>query len=406
MIAEIISIGDELLIGQTINTNSSDIARQLTDVGITVNWITTVGDDAENIKRILSQAETRADVIIATGGLGPTHDDITKKVFSDYFNSPLILDDVVLENLRSRFAKSNMKLTASNQAQALVPEKARVIKNSVGTAPALLFEKTKKYFFVLPGVPVEMKAIMMDFIVPFLKDKNNQIIKKRVLHTSGIPESYLFEKLGDINALEKNAKIAFLPYFGRVDVRLTAIGESEQECLEKIKKVEIFIRSKVERNIWGTDDETFEQVIINKLKQQKLKLSVVELGTRGEIISMLTNDENPDLYFNLGFVIGSFFEFKKILKIAQLDLTESEIYSASGTERLVEQVRKITNSTISLGITFNLQDKKHAIIALSSRAQTFSQQYSFPYNPEITIKRLTTAALHQLYQFLTPQKIA
>ncbi len=406
MIAEIISIGDELLIGQTVNTNSSFIARQLTDIGISIDWITTVGDELDRIKKALSLAETRADVIITTGGLGPTHDDITKKAFSEYFDVRLILDENVLENLRARFARRKMKLTKSNQGQALVPEGASVINNPVGTAPGLLLEREKKYFLVLPGVPVEMEAITIEFIVPFLKTKNTQSIRKRTLHTAGIPESYLFERLGDVAALEKIAKIAFLPEFGRVDIRITATGTSEQECLEKIAQVEKYIRHRVDKNIWGVDEETFEKVIIDMFKQRGLTLSVAELGTRGEIISLLTRDHQPDSYFVQGVVVGAPDYFWQLFHISENELLLSDISDSKKMQKLAEIIRRRTNSDITLLVIFRPDVENNSLVIISGPGETQIGQHSFPFKPDILIQRLAATALFQLYQFLQAQKFA
>jgi len=400
MIAEIISIGDELLIGQTINTNAAFISGALTDIGFDVNWITTVGDDEHNINAALVQAQQRADVIITTGGLGPTHDDITKKVFADYFKTDMVLHKATFNRLQQRFKKRNLVLTESNIAQAMVPTTAKVLENPVGTAPALLFKRENKLFFVLPGVPVEALAIMNDVIVPHLKKINDQIILKRVLHTSGIPESYLFEQLGDIAELEKDAKIAFLPQLGRVDVRVTSRGKFEEQVREKIERVEQFIRNRVSKNIWGTDDETFDEVVAGLLKRQNKTISVAELGTRAAISSLFTRNDKPEEFFIQGLVISSAEHLKSIFNLKQLKSQPENIYSEPGVRWLAEWTRTAMNSDLALAVAFKPQIEKGTFIALSDQDQTIFSEQSYPFPPEIAIKRIESACLHFLYQYL------
>jgi len=171
MQVEVISIGDELLIGQTINTNASWIGEQLLNIGIHLRWITTVGDRADHINLALQTAESRADVILLTGGLGPTHDDITKHVIADYFNSKLVMDEAVLESIKIRFQKRGIPMVKVNEQQARVPDKADVIANANGTAPALHLNRNNTDFYVMPGVPREMKPLMQNIILPKIKSR-------------------------------------------------------------------------------------------------------------------------------------------------------------------------------------------------------------------------------------------
>lgn len=400
MKAEIISIGDELLIGQIANTNASFIADKLTEIGVHVNWITTVGDNEDQIFESIATAEKRSDVTVVTGGLGPTHDDITKNVFVKYFQSNLILDEGLLQELRQRFKRAKIKMVKINEDQALVPDNATVIKNKVGTAPGLFFEMNNKFFFVLPGVPVEMKTMTENFILPFLKKKNKTVIKKRVLHLSGIPESTLFEKLGDIEQLEKQAKIAFLPHFGMVDIRLTASGENEQNCQARIKSVEKVIRKNVGSFIWGENEESIEEVILNKLIETKKTLSIVEYGTRGEVINRLTKHQSPEKYFVQGLVFASLERVEKYFGKRDLKIAHGNLVSEDTAKWLANKIKEKTNSDLGLAILHNNQSETASFTALSDPAQTLCWRNVFPHKSDVAIKRLVIAILHNLYHNL------
>ena len=405
MKAEIISIGDELLIGQITNTNASFIANKLTEIGVDVNWITTVGDNEEQILESIATAEKRTDVTIVTGGLGPTHDDITKNVFVKYFQSKLVLDEALLRELRQRFRARKIKMVKTNEEQALVPDNATVIKNEVGTAPGLLFEKNNKYFFVLPGVPIEMKTITEDFILPFLKKKNKKIIMKRVLHFSGIPESTLFEKLGDIKQLEKKAKIAFLPHFGLIDIRLTTSGTDKQACLKNIKNVEKSIRKKVGSKIWGTDEETIEDIILNKLLEMKKTLSIVEYGTRGEIINRLTKHQDLEKYLIQGLVLGSLNSIETLFGQSDLTIEHDNSVNEKSAKYLAKKINQQCSADIGLAILHNNNVETPSFIALSDSNQTLCWKSVFPRKGDFAIKRLVVATLHHLHYYTSKKNL-
>ena len=306
MNAEIISIGNELLKGFTVNTNAAFISTKLEEIGIPVQWVTTVGDDEGNILQAIELAEKRADLIISTGGLGPTHDDITKKAFAKYFESEFVLNEQILEKLHQRFRRRNMVMSKCNEQQALVPEKAKILENNVGTAPGLLFEKSGKLFFVLPGVPTEMEWIVNNEILPRLKKMQHQYIANRVIHTYGIPESTLFYRLGDIEELEKYCQIAFLPHMGLVDVRLSAMDKNLQQCRENIDKVESVIKEKAGEFIIGFDEESVESMIIKELQKRQLSLAVIEMGTQGEFLNALLKAEDSYRTKIYGIVVSDF----------------------------------------------------------------------------------------------------
>ncbi|MDZ7261612.1 MAG: molybdopterin-binding protein, partial [candidate division KSB1 bacterium] len=244
MTAEIISIGDEVLIGQIVNTNASYLGQRLTEAGMEVNWVTAVGDDEENLRQALENAISRARLVITTGGLGPTHDDITKKVVAQFFNSPLVFRPDILEKIKERFQKRGVAMPKINEDQAWVPDKAQIIENRLGSAVGFIFAERGKYIIVLPGVPAEMKAMMEETVLPFLQDKARDLfIKQKTLRTTGIFESALFEKISaDLPKIEKLARVAFLPKPAGVDIRLTAKNKTEKTCLNKLSQAEKKLR--------------------------------------------------------------------------------------------------------------------------------------------------------------------
>lgn len=225
MRAEIISIGDELLIGQVINTNQAFIAEQLNSVGISVYRMTTVGDDEQAILASFQRASEEAEVVTVTGGLGPTHDDITRTAVCKFMNTDLVVDHQALENIKQLFARRGYALTSLNEDQARVPRGCTVIQNSLGTAPGYFFDRNGKYLIVMPGVPFEMKAMMEHFVIPYFQNKvSGLVIRHRTLKTTGIPESYLAERIGDVKELfahQSGITLAYLPSPLGVRLRIT-----------------------------------------------------------------------------------------------------------------------------------------------------------------------------------------
>lgn len=309
MTAEIISIGDELLIGQVVNTNQAFIAERLNSVGITVSRMSTVGDDEGEILAAFRQAVNRSDVVTVTGGLGPTHDDITRAVVCTFFETGLVVDQSALENINQIFARRGYPMTRLNEEQALVPRFCTVIQNRYGTAPGYFFEKKGKQFFVMPGVPSEMKAMVDNFLVPhFKKNSPGFVIRHRTLKTTGIPESFLADRLGDVNSLfppQSGITLAFLPVPTGVWLRISVKSRSEDEAGHSIEEVERKIREKMEKYIYAADDEELEDVVGRLLTERKLRIAVAESCTGGLIADRITNVPGSSAYFERGLTTYS-----------------------------------------------------------------------------------------------------
>jgi len=398
---ELLTIGDEILIGQIVNTNAAYIAEKVTALGFDVDWITVVGDNDERLFNAIELAAGRADIVIATGGLGPTHDDITKKVFARYFNSSLIRDEPTLIKIKERFRRRRIRMAKINEEQALVPDNARIIENNAGTAPGLLFQKGEKYFFVIPGVPAEMVAIMESFIIPFLQNKRDRIFKKRVIHTTGIPESTLFEKAGNIDELEKLVKIAFLPTYSGVNVRLTVQGASEQFCQDRIKRVEKVFQEKFDQYIWGYDDDTLESAVARLIMSQKKTISIAEYGTGGNLCSQLISTPMADKFFVQGFIFGSVDTLRKFLDLDESESDNAQIVNEKICKKLSTTIQHITNSEIGLAVLHQDNMEISTYIAIVDEHQTISQRYVFTFHPAMNVQRITATALKLLYQHLT-----
>ena len=233
MDAHIITIGDEILIGQTLNTNAAYIGGKLADIQVFVKKSSVVADQEQEILKEFKNCWENNDLVVVTGGLGPTHDDVTRQCIVKFFNTELVQNKDVLEEIKTMFAKRGREVTKVNEGQALVPKISKVIRNSRGTAPGFWIEKKNKIFIAMPGVPFEMKEMMENFVLPALKEKlksPTEISLRKTLQTTGIPESELFEKLGNLNELLEGARLAFLPSQFGVKLRITAREKTDEEA--------------------------------------------------------------------------------------------------------------------------------------------------------------------------------
>lgn len=354
MKAYLISIGDELLIGQTINTNVAYIGSALFDINIEVIETSVVGDNMDSILQELSKASSMADLIIITGGLGPTHDDITRSAIVKYFNTELIPSKEVLDDITEFFSRRGRKVTELNATQALVPKIAIPIRNKRGTAPGIWIEKDNKIFVVMPGVPFEMKGMMEEFVIPKLSEitrNNGLVIKKLILQTTGIPESTLFERLGNLDELLQGAQIAFLPSQYGVKLRITVKEKNEADAINKLNEIEQKIRTKVGRYIYARGDETLEEVIGKILSDRGLTIAVAESCTGGEVCSRITNVSGSSKYFERGIVTYSNAAKVELLKVNEDTLAEVGAVSREVAMQMAEGVRAVSGTDIGLSTT-------------------------------------------------------
>jgi len=354
MNAHIITIGDEILIGQTLNTNAAAIGSLLADIQVYVRKSSVVADEEEEVLKEFKECWENNDLVVVTGGLGPTHDDITRQCVVKFFNTELVANNDVLEDIKTMFQKRGRELTKLNEGQALVPKIAKVIRNFRGTAPGYWIEKVDKIFIVMPGVPFEMKEMMDSFVIPELKEKliNPEFISlRKSLQTTGIPESALFEKLGNLEELLEGAKLAFLPNQFGVKMRITAKGMNEQEAQNKVTEVEQRIRGKVGRYIFSREEESLEEVVARLLKERGLTISLAESCTGGGLANLLTNTSGSSDFFERGIVSYSNASKVEILKVNEDTIVEHGAVSIEIARQMAEGVKSISGTDLGVSIT-------------------------------------------------------
>jgi nicotinamide-nucleotide amidase len=354
MKAYIITIGDEILLGNTLNTNAAYIGNQLFEINIPVIKTSVVGDDNAAILSELKLASETADLILITGGLGPTHDDVTRKSIVDFFNTELIENNEVLEDIKSIFEKRKRQVTDVNVDQAKVPKIAEVIRNQLGTAPGMWIESDQKIYIVMPGVPYEMEAMMEVTVIPKLKERfgsEQKILMKKMLMTTGIPESTLYERLGNIDELLQGAKLAFLPNLIGVKLRLSVEGEDEKELQNKLLEVEQRIRAKAGRFIYGIGEDQLEVVIGRLLLERELKIATAESCTGGLLGNMLTNVSGSSKYFERGIICYSNAAKVEILKVNEDTLAEHGAVSMEVAMQMAEGVKSTSGADLGLATT-------------------------------------------------------
>jgi len=294
--AEIITIGTELLLGEIDDTNGTYIARELRDVGIDLYRKTTVGDNARRIAQTIQEAMQRTDIIITTGGLGPTVDDPTRDAVALAVGVETEFRPELWDQIQNRFQRFGHKPTENNRRQAYVPKGAIPVENPVGTAPSFIVEAEGHAIISLPGVPREMEYLMQNAVLPYLRRRYDLhgIIKARVLHTGGAGESQIDDLIGDLETLS-NPTVGLLAHSGQVDIRITVKAESEAEADAMIRPLEDDIRQRLGHWIYGVDGETLAQVALNSLKKQGWTLAVVEAGLGGDLTGRLAAEPGPFL---------------------------------------------------------------------------------------------------------------
>lgn len=288
-ILEIITIGTELLLGEITDTNSTYIARTLRDHGVDIYRITTIGDNPGRITSTIKEALERSDIIITTGGLGPTVDDPTRKAVADAVDRKLVFDDQLWGQILDRFKEHGREPTENNRRQAYLPEGAIPIFNPVGTAPCYIVEVDEAYIISLPGVPREMETILHQSVIPYLKEKfdlKSQVIKATVLHAASMGESVIDEKIEDLEKYA-NPTVGLLSHPGQVDIRVTAKANSISEAFELSNPIVEELKTRLGDSIYGQDEETLESVVSLLLNKHHLKLLLIEHGLEGELVSRL-----------------------------------------------------------------------------------------------------------------------
>ncbi len=288
--AEIITIGTEILLGEIVDTNARYIARNLRDAGIDLYRKTSVGDNAKRISQAIQQSLDRCDIIITTGGLGPTVDDPTRDAIAMAMNTQTEFRPDLWEQIQSRFQRFGRLPTENNKRQAYVPVGALAIENPVGTAPSFIIETEKQAIIALPGVPREMEYLMEHAVLPYLRQRYHLtgLIKARVLHTAGVGESQIDDLIGDFETLS-NPSIGLAAHSGQVDIRITAKATSETEADDLIRPIETEIRNRLGNWVFGADADTLEQIALQAVQKQGWTFAAIEAGLSGDLLRRLAS---------------------------------------------------------------------------------------------------------------------
>ncbi len=406
MTAEIISIGDELLIGQVVNTNASWISEQFNNAGIKISRINTIADEKIQILSALKEASERAYIILITGGLGPTKDDITKAALCEYFGTKLIFESSVYENIKNLFKKRGFKIGELNKKQAEVPESCIPIENIHGTAPGLWFEKEKVIYVSMPGVPYEMKQMVKDYIIPeLLKLFSPGAIVHKTILTQGLPESLLAKKIESWeDNLPGNIKLAYLPSPGTVRLRLSATGRKEPELERQIINEITTLKKIIPGIIFGYDNDRLYEIVGNMLREKNLTVSTAESCTGGYIAHLITSVAGSSDYFK-GSVVAYSNEIKESLLGVQ---HQSLINFGAVSEPVVKEMamgiknKMRTDYTIATsgiaGPGGGTEDKPVGTtwIAIATPTKIISKKFMMGDHRERNIKKTAMTALNML----------
>ncbi|MGB5393927.1 MAG: competence/damage-inducible protein A [Lutimonas sp.] len=407
MIAEIITIGDEILIGQITDTNSKWIAERLNEIGISVYQITSIQDDREHIIKTLREAERNVDIIMITGGLGPTKDDITKNTLAEYFDDELTYRPEVAEHIKQLFSKISIRVTHLDDHQAMLPSKSLVLKNRYGTASGMWFNENGKIVVSLPGVPFEMKGLMSESVIPKLQTSLRlPFIIHKTMQTYGLGESRVAERLEAWESLlPKHIKMAYLPSFGKLRLRLSGKGFDQLELKasidEQMKKLEVLLEDIF---VGYEEAENIEQVIHKICKTNKITVSSAESCTGGKIAQMITAIPGASNFYK-GSVIAYSKEIKQqVLGVAKELIEKHSVVSAEVAEEMALRCREIFQTDYAISTTGNAgpgidetdQSVGTVFIAIASKNGVLVEEYNFGRPREKVINKAANKALEML----------
>jgi nicotinamide-nucleotide amidase len=353
MIVEIISTGTELLLGQIIDTNTPFLAKKCNELGLNVLYHSTVGDNPGRMSHVISTALARADIIITTGGLGPTQGDITKEVTAKLLSRSLVLHEPSVNRITCFFAQRHLHMPGSNIKQAMIPEGAIVIDNERGTAPGVIIEHEQKTIIHLPGPPHELEWMFEHSVMPYFKQRfgSQGIILSKVLRTYGIGESSLEEQIKEFILFQSNPTIALLARAGEIHIRLTAKASTEAVAADLIVDLENRLRSHIGNYIFGVDNQTLEEATANLLTARGITLSLAESCTGGLVTSRLT-----DVAGSSNYLIGSIVSYSNRIKIAEVGVPDPIIkeygaVSAETANAMSTGIKLKFGTDIGVGIT-------------------------------------------------------
>ena len=402
MNAIIVTIGDEILVGQTVDTNSAHIAKELNKLGIAIDEILSISDTEEHIKQALNQYVGRADFVFLTGGIGPTNDDITKHVLTEYFNDKLVIYPEILDKIKNFFERFNKPFLEVNRLQALLPENARIIENTRGTASGMWFKKGKSNIFSMPGVPYEMKGLLDDFLAELVKEYPLGNLYHNTVRVTGIGESYLAEQLKEWEQkiLNKTISVSYLPSVGELKIRLT--GKLDQK--EFIDQNIDYLLTEKRKYVYGREHESIVRVIGDILIERNLTLGTVESCTGGSIAKQIVSMSGSSEFYN-----GSIVSYTNELK-ANLVGVKQETLDANGavSEQVVREMAingaKILGTDYCISVSgiagpsggSDAKPVGTVWIGLTCPEGTYAKKFSFGYNRKRNIQASVYAGLNFL----------
>ncbi|WP_338815128.1 competence/damage-inducible protein A [Bernardetia sp. Wsw4-3y2] len=404
--AYIVAIGDELLYGQTLNTNAYSLSKMLTDVGFKVIKHISIADERQAILDTFEEMSKVAKIVLITGGLGPTKDDITKKTFAEYFNVGMRRDEVVLKHIENLFSSRGRMMTDLNKSQADVPTNCTVIHNMYGTAPGMWFEKNGCIFVSMPGVPYETENIMSNEVIPRLLDffKPPFIVHKKV-QTIGVPESILAQTIEDWeNDLPSHVRLAYLPHLGKVTLRLTSEGDDKEKIDEELNNQVKKVIPLIEKYVYGFDDETIEGKVADLLKEKNLTLGIAESCTGGYVARTFTQHEGASAFFEGGIIAYSNDVKIKILGVKLDTIIKYGSVSEQTALEMAEGIRRTLGTKIGIATTGvagtggGTPEKPVGTvwIAYSDENETVAKTYQLTKNRNLNIQLSTNAVLNLL----------
>ncbi|PIE34347.1 competence/damage-inducible protein A [candidate division KSB3 bacterium] len=353
MNAEIVAIGTELLLGQIVDTNSVYMAEQLNRIGIGVIYKTIVGDNRERLRSVLSRALDRSDVVITSGGIGPTEDDLTREIAADVTERNLVFHQDLSDQIRQIFTDRNLPYKENNRRQAYIPEGAIPIENPQGTAPGYIIETERGILLSLPGVPREMKCLMQETVLPYLQQKlgRSQLITYRVLKLCGTGESHVDHLIGDLITAYENPTIGLLAHLGQIDIRITAKAETVEEAETLIADVDQKIRQRLPHRIFGIDDETQEGLIADLLQTKGYSLAIAETNTGGYLAQQLIAVPGIDSVFRGAIVAPTRDSLTRLLDVSPDLIDQHELLGMGMAKQIAHAVKQTCGADIGLGIT-------------------------------------------------------
>jgi nicotinamide-nucleotide amidase len=402
MNVHILTIGDELLVGQVINTNQAFIGDALTSIGYDVTEMMTVGDSMQDILAAFARSMSLADVVIVTGGLGPTHDDITRKAVCTFFGTEMAPHPEVRKQIESFLEQRGRPWNAAAEEQSFCPKSAEIFPNPVGTAAGLRFVRDGRYLFVMPGVPYEMKEMMTQSVIPFLAPRaGGQVIRRRTLKTSGVPESVLAERLGNIEEILQGASLAFLPSASGVRMRITVHAPTAGAADAEVARIEGRIRAKAGKSIFGVDDEELEQVVGRLLKERHLTIAVAESCTGGSIAARITSVSGSSDYFDRGVVTYSDASKTQLLGVHEEMISAHGAVSEPVARAMAEGIRRTAGTSIGIsttgiaGPTGGSAEKPVGLVYVgyADGKESFALKFRFGEGRNRVVERATSAAL-------------